>query len=204
VSADRTLARADPPRDSPQRDSPPREQARSGAGGLMHRLVAVFDRVLAVLAGLAMIGAFVAVALGVVARMAGWDIPGLDAYAGYAIAAALFLALPQTLRRQEHIRVTLVLDRCGPRLRAALEWWSLAAGLMLATYLAYYAVRLVIVSRAMHDVSQGADATPLWLPQIAMALGCIGFALSMLDALVSRWRGRTYFQRFGDAAARAE
>ncbi len=170
----------------------------------MHALTAGFDRLLAVLAGMSMVGAFVAVALGVVARLAGWDIPGLDAYAGYAIAAALFLALPQTLRRQEHIRVTLLLERCGPRLRSALEMWSLLAGVALATYLAYYAVRLVLVSRQMHDVSQGADATPLWLPQIAMALGCVGLALSMLDALVSRLRGRAYFQRVGSEASRAE
>jgi hypothetical protein len=37
-----------------------------------------------------------------------------------------------------------------------------------------------------------------------MALGCIGFALSMADALVSRLRGRAYFERAGDEAARAE
>ena len=64
----------------------------------MHTLVDAFDRLLAVLAGVAMVAAFVAVTLGVVVRLAGLDVAGLDAYAGYAIAAALFLALPQTLR----------------------------------------------------------------------------------------------------------
>ena len=170
----------------------------------MHALVAAFDRLLAALAGIAMVAAFVSVGLGVVARLAGWDIAGLDAYAGYSIAAALFLALPQTLRRGEHIRVTLLLDRAGPRLKNTLEWWSLGAGLALALYLAWFAVRLVLSSHEMHDVSQGADATPLWIPQLAMALGCIGFALSMADALHSRWRGREYFQRAGGEAARAE
>lgn len=170
----------------------------------MHAIVAGFDRLLMALAGLAMVGAFVAVGLGVVARLAGWDLPGTDAYAGYAIAAALFLALPQTFRRQEHIRVTLLLDKAGPRLRAALEWWSLAAGLAVACYLAFYAVRLVLSSHEMHDVSQGADATPLWLPQLAMALGCTGFALSFADALVSRLRGRAYFAHLGEEAIRVE
>jgi TRAP-type C4-dicarboxylate transport system permease small subunit len=170
----------------------------------MHALIKGFDRLLAALAGVAMVAAFVAVGLGVVARLAGWDIAGLDAYAGYSIAAALFLGLPQTLRRGEHIRVTLLLDRAGPRLRNAMEWWALGAGLALALYLAFFAVRLVLSSHEMHDVSQGADATPLWIPQLAMALGCIGFALSMADALVSRLRGIEYFQRAGGEAARAE
>lgn len=170
----------------------------------MHALITWFDRMLAALACAAMVAAFACVGLGVAARVAAWDLPGLDAYAGYAIAAALFLALPETLRRQEHIRVTLLLDKLSARWRTALEWWSLVAGLALAGYLAYYAVRLVLVSREMHDVSQGADATPLWLPQIAMALGCVGFMLSLADALVCRVRGRTYFRRAGAEASHVE
>ena len=172
--------------------------------GALHMVVAGFDRLLAVLAALAMVAAFVSVALGVIARLAGWDIAGLDAYAGYAIAAALFLALPQTLRRQEHIRVTLLIERLGPRGRSVLEAWSLLVGFALAGYLAVYALRLVWVSREMHDVSQSADATPLWIPQIAVALGCIGFALSLADAMLSRWRGRDYFQRIGPQASHVE
>jgi TRAP-type C4-dicarboxylate transport system permease small subunit len=170
----------------------------------LHAAVAHVDRVLAVLAALAMVAAFVSVSAGVLARLIGWDLPGTDAYAGYAIAAALFLALPQTLRRQEHIRVTLLLEKLGPRGRAVLEWWSLGAGFVLAVYLAVYALRLVWLSHAMHDVSPAADATPLWIPQVACALGCLGFALSLADALVSRWRGRPYFERLGEEAAHVE
>jgi TRAP-type C4-dicarboxylate transport system permease small subunit len=170
----------------------------------MHRFVAAFDRLLALLAALAMVAAFASVSLGVIARLAAWDLPGLDAYAGYAIAAALFLALPQTLRRQEHIRVTLLMDRLGARARAALEWWSLLAGFALSVYMAVYALRLVWVSHGMHDVSPAADATPLWIPQIAMALGCVGFALSLADAIVSRWKGDDYFQRIGPEASHVE
>lgn len=171
----------------------------------MHSWVSRVDQALAVGAAVAMVAAFAAVALGVLARAAGWDIGGLDAYAGYAIAAALFLALPHTLRRQEHIRVSLLLDRLPARTRGALEWWALGAGFALALYLAVYAVRLVLTSREMHDVSQGLDATPLWIPQLAMALGSAGLALSLADALWARWRGRPYFlERPGDEAGHAE
>lgn len=170
----------------------------------LHAAVAHVDRVLAVGAALAMVAAFLAVSAGVLARLIGADLPGTDAYAGYAIAAALFLALPQTLRRQEHIRVSLLLDKLGPRTRAALEWWSLGAGFALTVYLAVYALRLVWMSQAMHDVSPAADATPLWIPQLACAVGCLGFALSLADAMVSRWRGRPYFERLGEEAAHVE
>lgn len=166
----------------------------------MARLVLNFYKMLMLLSCMAMVAAFCSVMLGVVAREAGWDIPGLDAYAGYAIAAALFLALPCTLKHGDHIRVTLALDRVPARLRAALEWWSLGAAFALALFMAWYAVRLVWVSYATHDISPAADASPLWIPQISMALGCIGFALAFAHALVDRWQGRTFICGPGDAA----
>ncbi|RZJ26090.1 MAG: TRAP transporter small permease subunit, partial [Haliea sp.] len=93
------------------------------------------------LACVALVAAFGTVLLGVVAREVRWDIPGLDAYAGYAIAAALFLALPGTLQHGDHIRVTLLLDRVPVRLRGALEWWCLTVAFGLALYIAWYAMR---------------------------------------------------------------
>lgn len=155
----------------------------------MDRLVRTVYRWLLALSCLGMLAAFATVSLGILARLLRWDIPGLDAYAGYAIAASLFLALPATLLRGEHIRVTLLLQRLKGRARAALEWWCLLAGTGLSLYLSWYALRLVWVSRLTHDVSPGADVTPLWIPQIAMAVGCAGLALAFLQALLGRWRG---------------
>lgn len=156
----------------------------------MDALARNFYRLLLALSCLAMLAAFGSVALGILARLARWDIPGLDAYAGYAIAAALFLALPGTLLKGEHIRVTLLLDRVPPAVRGALEWWCLLAATGLSFYLTWYAVRLVWVSYATHDVSPGADVTPLWIPQLSMALGCAGLAVGFVHALVARWRGQ--------------
>jgi TRAP-type C4-dicarboxylate transport system permease small subunit len=161
-------------------------------------------RLLAVLSALSMLAAFGAVVAQVAARKLGVDWPGLDAYAGYSIAAALFLALPQTLRRGDHIRVTLLLQRLPARARNAFEYGCLAVAFGLAAYVAFYASRLVWVSYATHDVSQGLDATPLWIPQLSMALGCIGFAVALADALLARWQGRTFFASGSADAARVE
>jgi TRAP-type C4-dicarboxylate transport system permease small subunit len=158
----------------------------------MDKLARNFYRLLLALSCLAMLAAFGAVSLGILARLARWDIPGLDAYAGYAIAAALFLALPGTLQKGEHIRVTLVLERVPAALRGALEWWCLAAATALSVYLAWFAARLVWVSYATHDISPGADVTPLWIPQLSMALGCAGLAVGFLHGLVARLRGQEF------------
>jgi TRAP-type C4-dicarboxylate transport system permease small subunit len=152
-----------------------------------------FYRFLMFLSCVAMVAAFLSIMLGVAARELNWNIQGLDAYAGYAIAAALFLALPGTLRHGDHIRVTLVMQRLSPRAQNILEYWCLAAASALSVYIAFFSCRLVWVSFATHDISPGADASPLWIPQLAMALGCIGFAASFLHALWARWTGAVFF-----------
>jgi len=159
-----------------------------------------FYKALLLLACSGMLLALASIVLGIAARQAGWDMPGLDAYAGYAIAAALFLALPETLQHGDHIRVTLLLQRLPQRAARLLELWSLAAGLALAAALAVFATRLVWMSYLTHDVSPSADATPLWLPQLAMALGCLGFAVAFADALLARLQGREFFDLAGDIA----
>jgi TRAP-type C4-dicarboxylate transport system permease small subunit len=157
-----------------------------------------FYRFLMWLSCASMVTAFISIMLGVAAREFRWDIQGLDAYAGYAIAATLFLALPSTFKHGDHIRVTLLMQRLSPRAQNVLEYWCLGATSALAVYVAWFTCRLVWVSFATHDVSPSADATALWIPQLSMALGCVGFAVSFLHALWARWTGSTFFDVLAD------
>ena len=141
------------------------------------------------LAALFMVGVLAMVLASVVGRLAGFNLPGSDAYAGYCMAAASFLALAHTLKRGEHIRVSLLLERFGGRLRRPLDLWSHAAGTSLCAVLAFYSVRLAWQSHAFHDVSQGSDATPLWIPQLGMAAGAVVLLVAMADDLVRLLRG---------------
>ncbi|GAP36909.1 TRAP transporter small permease [Piscinibacter sakaiensis] len=144
----------------------------------------------AALAALAMVALLVTVLLSIGSRQLGINLPGLDAYAGYLMAAAGFLALAHTFRRGEHIRVTLVLDRLHGAARRALERFALATATLLAVLLAWYSVRLAWQSHRFHDISTASDATPLWIPQLAMAAGSVVFAIAFADALVLDLLGR--------------
>lgn len=163
-----------------------------------------FYNALMALAAVSMVGCFVVVMLGIADRQFGLGLRGLDAYAGYSIAAALFLALPGTLQRGEHIRVTLLLQRLPARLQGVLEAWCLSAGVALTLYLAWYACRLVWQSQVTHDVSPSSDATPLWIPQVAMALGSVGLAVAFADAALARVAGRRFFDDADGEAAHVE
>jgi TRAP-type C4-dicarboxylate transport system permease small subunit len=129
------------------------------------------------------------VLLGIIGRLFNWFIAGTDAYAGYCMAACGFLALAHTLKRGEHIRVSLLLEHAGIRARHGLELWALAVAAVLAGAFAWYSVRLAVQSWQFSDISTGNDATPLWIPQIAMALGTLVLFIAFVDELVREWRG---------------
>lgn len=118
-----------------------------------------------------------------VTRWLSLNVPGLSDYTGYCMAAASFFAFAHTLQHGAHIRVSLLLARLG-RFRRWGEIWCFAAGAVLATFLARYAVKLVMESYRWNDISQGRDATPLWIPQLAVAAGAILLAICFWDNLI--------------------
>jgi TRAP-type C4-dicarboxylate transport system permease small subunit len=64
----------------------------------------------------------------------------------------------------------------------------LAIATLLSSYFAWFAARLVWGSYTLHDISQNVDATPLWIPQLSMALGLFGFALAFAEQLLDALR----------------
>lgn len=144
----------------------------------------------AALAALFMIGLLAMVLASILGRQLAFNLPGVDAYAGYMMAGAGFLALAHTLKRGEHIRVTLLIGALGGGARRAMEIWALFAATLLAVLFAVYSIRLAWLSWTLHDVSTANDATPLWIPQLPMALGTILLAIAFIDELVLEIRGR--------------
>lgn len=116
-----------------------------------------------------------------ICRWSGLQFPGSTAYAGYCMAASSFFALAYTLNKNAHIRVTLFISKLGKRNRRIADLWCLSVALFLAGYLAYYACKNVYISHLIHDISQGQDATPLWIPQLSVAVGSVVFAISIAD-----------------------
>jgi len=171
-------------------------------GPLGRALDALYDAS-AALAALAMVVLLAMVLLSIVSRQVGFNVPGVDAYAGYMMAGAGFLALAHTLKRGEHIRVTLLLSALHGTWRRAFEIWALAAASVLAALFAVYSCKLAWQSYTFHDISTSNDATPLWLPELAMALGSVVFAIAFVDELVLEIRGRR-FVPVSDEAMRNE
>lgn len=153
----------------------------------------------AALAALCMVTLLAAVLTSIAGRKFHFQTPGIDAYAGYLMAGAGFLALAHTLKRGEHIRVTLVINMLRGRWKKGAELWALGAASLLALLFAFYSCKLAWQSHVFNDISTGNDATPLWLPQIAMAVGTIVLAIAFIDEFVLEILGRRVAPNSGEA-----
>ncbi|MBM3409027.1 MAG: TRAP transporter small permease [Betaproteobacteria bacterium] len=143
----------------------------------------------AALAALFMVALLAMVLTSIFGREFGFHVRGTDAYAGYFMAASGFLALAHTLKRGEHIRVTLLTGRLRGAALRRLELWALGLAGLLSLLLAFYSVRLCWQSRLFNDISTSNDATPLWIPQLSMAAGSVILFIALVDEWVLEFRG---------------
>jgi TRAP-type C4-dicarboxylate transport system permease small subunit len=162
--------------------------ADRGRGPLRRALDALYDGC-AGLGAVFMVALLVMVLLSIISRQVGFNVPGVDSYAGYMMAAAGFLAMAHTLKKGEHIRVTLLLGALRGGAKRGLEIWALFAAVLLAGLSAVYSTKLAWQSYTFHDISTGNDGTPLWIPQLTMALGAIVLAIAFIDEFVLELRG---------------
>ena len=144
----------------------------------------------AALAALFMCAMLAMVLMSIIGREFNFHIRGTDAYAGYCMAASGFLALAHTLKKGEHIRVTVLISRFKGGWLKGIELWALGMATFLACLMAYYIIRLSWQSYTFHDISTSNDATPLWIPQISMALGTVVLAIAFIDELILEILGK--------------
>lgn len=137
-----------------------------------------------ILAALCLIAILSLIIAQMIARWTGEIFPGAPNYAGYAMAAASFLAFANALNRGAHIRVSILLNAVPPGPRRLLEVWCFGLAAAIAWYFTYYAYWFVYWSWKFKEVSQGQDAILLWIPQSVMVLGGGLLALALTDNLV--------------------
>ena len=154
----------------------------------MRTLLDPLYKALGALGALFILATLVIEVVNIVGREVGYSMAGIDAYAGYTLAAGSFLALAAALRHGDHIRVTLLIQRLTGRRRWWIEVFCLAVATFLSGYFAWFAGRLVWGSYVYHDVSQNVDATPLWIPQLSMAVGLAAMFLAFLEELIETLR----------------
>jgi TRAP-type C4-dicarboxylate transport system permease small subunit len=100
-------------------------------------------------------------------------------YASYALGILIFGGLGWTLRTGGHIRVTVLENALPSKVYRMVEWVAILVGAVLATLLA--AAMVWICKSSFVDQSRSflATETLLYVPQVFVALGAVGFALQL-------------------------
>ena len=122
--------------------------------------------------------------LGVLSRIFGFYIRGLSEYSGYCMAASTFFALAYTFGEGGHIRITLFLEKLNEKFRKMFEIWCLLLATIFSGYLAFYFIKMLIISYEFKERSEGADEILIWIPQSPLALGSSIFFVCIFHHLL--------------------
>ena len=122
--------------------------------------------------------------IGVSSRIFGFYIRGLAEYSGYCMAAASFFALAYTFVEGGHIRITLFLEKLSGVKKKFIETWCLSIASFFSGYLAFYFVKMLIISYKFQERSEGADEILIWIPQTSVAIGSTIFFISVLHEFI--------------------
>ena len=121
---------------------------------------------------------------GITSRIFGFYIRGLAEYSGYSMAASSFFALAYTFYDKAHIRITLFIEKIESKRRRLSEIWCLSVGSFFSGFMAYYFIKMVIISIKFEERSEGADEIFIWIPQASLAIGSFIFFICVFHHLV--------------------
>ena len=122
--------------------------------------------------------------IGISSRIFGFYIRGLAEYSGYCMASASFFALAFTFVEGGHIRITLFLEKLSASNKWLTEIWCLSISSFFSGYLAFYFIKMLIISYKFQERSEGADEILIWIPQTSVALGSTIFFISVLHQFI--------------------
>ena len=131
---------------------------------------------------LILVAAFILI--GISSRIFGFYIRGLAEYSGYCMAASSFFALAYTFVEGGHIRITLFLEKISGKKKKYLENWCLIIATFFSGYLAFYFIKMLIISYKFQERSEGADEILIWIPQTSVAIGSSIFFVCIFHKLI--------------------
>ena len=126
--------------------------------------------------------------IGVSSRIFGFYIRGLAEYSGYCMASASFFALAYTFIEGGHIRITLFLEKLSGNKKRIVEIWCLSIASLFSGYLAFYFIKMLIISYKFQERSEGADEILIWIPQTSVAIGSTIFFISVFHQFILRFK----------------
>lgn len=164
--------------------TPPESEAAPAPshGGVPHE--GPVERACAVLCEIAICVMLVIIGLDIFTRAVfNYSFEISDDVGGYMLVLITFVSLPVCQAHGSFHHVEFLQARLPPRWRAASRLLFDVIALAAALVLAWEMVRLELTSWQSGDVAPTYLATPLWLPQIPMAIGMAALCMALISSI---------------------
>ena len=156
----------------------------------MGKIVMALSRVANWIAMLALVYMFLHIGLEIVLRnVFSTSTFVLDEFVGYAVSIMTFMALGETLRRREHIRVTLLTNRVAHGPRCALFAFGYFSCVAVASLGLWFIGQSVLRNYTRGTTSSSIAEIPQWIPQAFVFVGLLVFALQALALFIGALKG---------------
>lgn len=138
---------------------------------MLVRLLSTTERTLNLVAAGAILVIMVLVTTQIVARKLGHALPGIYESAELLMVAIVFLGLAYIQSQRGHVRMELLVTRMSPRLRGAVEAFTLLLSLALFVIITYKSGQNAYQSWQMKDVTMGLIDWPVWPSKMLVPIG---------------------------------
>jgi TRAP-type C4-dicarboxylate transport system permease small subunit len=122
--------------------------------------------------------------IGITSRIFGFYVRGLAEYSGYCMAASSFFALAYTFYNEAHIRITLFLEKLENKKKRIAELWCLSVASFFSGFMAFYFIKMTLISIKFEERSEGADEIFIWIPQTSVAIGSLIFFICVFHHFI--------------------
>jgi TRAP-type C4-dicarboxylate transport system permease small subunit len=116
-------------------------------------------------------------------RELGMRTGGTDDIVAWFCAASAFLAMADTFKRGDFVRVGLLLEHLSSTWRHRFEILTLSIAALFVGYLAFWAGRFTYESWQFNDMANGLIVIPMWIPQLSFVFGAGLLCLAVIDEL---------------------
>lgn len=149
---------------------------------------------------------FLIMVVGSAMREMGFRTGGTTEIAAWMTAAAAFLGLASTFKHGDFVRVGLLLDAFGPKMRRVFEVVSLLIATAFVGYITYAVSVFVYNNYQFREMAGGLIVIPLWIPQLSLVLGMVLLFIAFLDELILVLMNRipTYVRAVEERHARGD
>jgi TRAP-type C4-dicarboxylate transport system permease small subunit len=124
----------------------------------------------------------------IVRSLFGWSLQVTNELGGYALVVITFFGLSSGQAGHAFHRMHLLDEHIGAKGRALLRLVFDGATAVVAILLFEEFARFAWITYQSGDVAATVLLTKLWIPRLAMPLGALALALTLLRTLVGDWR----------------